>query len=209
MNSWNPSVAHETFDTQAVGFLSRIEPDRVELNSTPVAQVIRNLVKTEGANPDSPSTISKAKDIVKAGAAQKNMPWTTPTFGYVMKWVSEVGNKVTLDGLLTHADKFLNPTWRNGGLYYPRNDKETDEDGNQTAVEPFTGNSAIGYARLNIFDGQRKMWLEPWTPEQVSSSPYFDGVDLSSDVDFVRGCWDKMRKSLVVTMRSWDGQRKK
>lgn len=209
MNSWNPSVAHSTLTSQAVGFLSRVEPDRVELNSTPVAYAIRNLVKTEGADPDSSSTVARAKDIVKSsGADQQRMSWTTPTFGYVVKWVSEVGDKATLEGLLTHADKFMNPTWRNGGLYYPRNDQESDKDGNQTAMEPFTGNSAIGYARLNVFDGQRKIWLEPWTAEQVSGSPYVDGVDLSSDVDFIRGSWDRMRKAMLVTMRSWDGERK-
>jgi hypothetical protein len=210
MNSWNPSVAHSTFDSQAVGFLSEVEPGRVEVNSTPVAHAIRDLVKTDGADPDSISTISRAKAIVEANRGdQQRMPWTTPTFGYVVKWVSEVGNKATLEGLLSHADKFMNPTWRNGGLYYPRNDQETDKYGNRIAVEPFTGNAAIGYARLNVFDGQRKMWLEPWTAEQVSGAPYVDGVDLASDVDFLRGGWDKMRNSMVVTLRSWDSGRKK
>jgi hypothetical protein len=73
-----------------------------------------------------------------------------------------------------------------GSLFYPRNDRETDKDGHPTAVELFTGNSAIGYARLNVFDGQRKMWLEPWTAKQLSSAPYVDGVDLASGVDFLR-----------------------
>ena len=210
MNSWNPSVAHATFDTQAPGFLSRIEPDRVELNSFPVAQTIRHLIKTEGVDPDSLSTIAKAKQIVESNSsAQQKIPWNTPIFGYVVQWVSEVGNKATLEGLLTHADKFMNPTWRDGGLFYPRNDQETDKDGHPTAVEPFTGNSAIGYARLNIFDGQRKMWLEPWTANQLSSAPYVDGVDLASGVDFLRGNWDEMRKAIFVTIRTWDGEKKK
>ena len=160
MNSWYPSVAHSTLTSQAAGFLSRVEPDRVELNSTPVAHAIRNLAKTKGADPDSPSTVARAKDIVKSsGADQQRMPWTTPTFGYVIKWVSEGGNKATLEGLLTHADKFMNPTWRSGGLYYPRNDQESDKDCHRTAVEPFTGNGAIGYARLNVIYGQRKLWF--------------------------------------------------
>lgn len=209
MNSWNPSVAHATFESQAVGFMSRVEPDRVELNPPSIANAIRQLVKIEGADPNSLSTIAKARDIVKtSGVNQVKMPWTTPAFGYVVQWVSEVGDKPTLEGLLTHADKFMHPTWRKGGLFYPRNDQESDKDGHHTAVEPFTGNSAIGYARLNIFDGQRKMWLNPWTPEQVSSSPYVDGVDLSNDVDFVRGFFDSERKAMIVTMRSWDGGRK-
>jgi hypothetical protein len=181
MNSWNPSVAH----------------------------AIRQLVKTEEADPASLSTVAKAKDIVRTANLQSKSPLVTPNFGYVAIWLSEVGNKSTLDGLLTHADKFMSPTWRNGGLYYPRSDHDPEKVRNETAVDPFTGNSAIGYARLNILDGQRKMWLEPWTAEQVSSSPYVDSLDLSSDVDFVRGCWDTMRKAMIVTMRSWDGEKKR
>ena len=210
MNSWNPSVAHSTFDILAPGFLSRVEPDRVELNSFALAQAIRQLVQTEGSDPDSPSTITKAKQIVASNeSSQRGSPWNTPTFGYVTQWVSEVGNKATLDGLLTHADKFMNPTWRHGGLFYPRNDQETDKEGHPTAVEPFTGNAAIGYARLNILDGQRKMWLQPWTAEQVSAAPHVDGVNLDSDVDFLRGSWDEERYALVATMRPWDGEKKK
>lgn len=203
-------MAHSTFETLAPRFLSRVEPDRVELNSFAVAQTIRQLVETEGLDPDSPSTITKAKQIVKSKAtAQRGSPWHTPTFGYVVQWVSEVGNKATLTGLLNHADKFMNPTWRNGGLFYPRNDQESDEDGHPTTVDPFTGNSGIGYARLNILDGQRKMWLEPWTSEYVANAPYADGLDLSSGVDFLRGSWDEEGKAFIVTVRPWDGEKKK
>jgi hypothetical protein len=86
MNSWNPSVAHVTFDTQAPEFLSRIEPDRVELNSFPVAQTIRHLVKTERVDPNSLSTMAKVKQIVASnGSAQQKMPWDTPIFGYVVQ----------------------------------------------------------------------------------------------------------------------------
>lgn len=141
--------------------------------------------------------------------AQRKSPYNSPTFGYVVQWVSEVGNKAALEGLLTHADKYMNPTWRNGGLFYPRNDQETDKDGHLTTVDPFTGNCAIGYARLNILDGRRKMWLEPRTPEQVASAPFVDCVDLSSGVDFLRGAWDEVQKALIVTMRSWDSEKKK
>ena len=45
------------------------------------------------------------------------------------------------------------PTWRDGGLYYPRNDALADDDGNRTEVEPMTGNVLLGYARLNVPDG--------------------------------------------------------
>ena len=69
MNSWNPSVAHSTFDSQALGYLSRVQPDRVELNSPPVAQAIRHLVRTEGLDPDSLSTITKARKTVESNGS--------------------------------------------------------------------------------------------------------------------------------------------
>jgi Linalool dehydratase/isomerase len=85
-------------------------------------------------------------------------------FGWVAAWASEMGDAATLDGLLAHADRYMNPTWRDGGLYYPRNDTEYDERGNRTEVEPFTGNVLLGYARLNVPDGMWKLYNHPWSP---------------------------------------------
>ena len=73
-------------------------------------------------------------------------------------------------------------------------------------MDPFTGNSAVGYARLNVFDGQRKMWADPWTSEHISAAPHIEGVDLASGVDFLRGCWVESVRAMVITMRSWDGK---
>jgi hypothetical protein len=68
----------------------------------------------------------------------------------VIKWVSEVGDEPTLSGLLNHADRYMQPTWTNGGLHYADNTTKCDKDGNWVEVDPFTGNGAIGYARLNV-----------------------------------------------------------
>ena len=88
----------------------------------------------------------------------------TCDFGWVATWASEMGDTTTLDGLLTHADRYMNPTWRDGGLYYPRNDTEVDDHGNRTLIEPLTGNTLLGYARLNVPDGMRKLYNDPWGP---------------------------------------------
>src|SRR5205823_10116466 len=77
----------------------------------------------------------------------------TCDFGWVAAWASEMGDEATLRGLLEHADRFMNPSWRDGGLYYPRNDSPTDEHGNRTGMEPLSGNVLLGYARLNVPDG--------------------------------------------------------
>ncbi len=50
-----------------------------------------------------------------------------------------MGDTGTLTGLLTHADRYMNPTWSDGALHYPRNDARTDDVGHRTLVEPLTG----------------------------------------------------------------------
>jgi hypothetical protein len=76
-------------------------------------------------------------------------------------WLSEVDPCDDLAGLLNHADRFLTPEWEKGGLFYPHHDIQRDKDGNWTHVDPFSGNAAIGYARLNVANGQRRMWDTP------------------------------------------------
>lgn len=85
-------------------------------------------------------------------------------FGWVATWASEMGDAATLDGILGHADRFMNPTWRDGGLYYPRNDTEYNDSGHRTEIEPLTGNVLLGYARLNVPDGMWKFYNQPWKP---------------------------------------------
>jgi hypothetical protein len=82
-------------------------------------------------------------------------------FGWVAAWASEMGDVSVLEGLLRHADRYMSPTWRQGGLYYPRNDQFEDPCGNRTLMEPHTGNVLLGYARLNVPDGLWKLYNEP------------------------------------------------
>ncbi|KAF7337799.1 Ldi domain-containing protein [Mycena sanguinolenta] len=205
MNAWNSEEVHALYSAQALGFLSSVPDEgRVNVNSTAVAQAFRVLVK-DGADPNAPTTISKARKM--AGPAQKRA-FSQPNFGYVAQWVSEVGDDATVEGILRHADTFLNPTWERGGLFYPRYDEPEDADGNWTRMDAYTGNAAIGYARLNVRDGQKKMWEAPWSREHLARSPYVGGVTLDSGMDFLRGVWDADAGAMIVTMRTWDGSRK-
>jgi len=106
--------------------------------------------------------------------------------------------------LLRHADLYLHPSWSNGGLYYARNDVPWDKDGNLTFVNPYTGNAGSGYARLNVKDGQKKMWDHPWTPKEVESRPWIDGVQLDQNVDCLRGKWDEEQHTMIATFKTWD-----
>jgi hypothetical protein len=40
-------------------------------------------------------------------------------FGWVIAWASEMGDETTVGGLLAHADRFMKPTWRDGGCTIP------------------------------------------------------------------------------------------
>ncbi|KAL3451087.1 hypothetical protein BJX65DRAFT_293696 [Aspergillus insuetus] len=208
MNAWNPEVAQQTFRTQTTGFLTRVEKDRVNLNPAPIAHAIRKLVKEENANSHDPATIAAATVAVrqKFPSGLPKAPYPGPTFGYVSMWTSEVGDADTLDGLLNHADRYIGPMWKDGGLYYAANDEnDIDTEGNWRMMDPFTGNAAIAYARLNVHDGQRKMWVEPWTPEQVDRAPFVGGLDLGSGIDVLRGAWDEQRGAMILTVRTWEG----
>ena len=116
------------------------------------------------------------------------------------------GERDVVTGLLKHADAYLSTTWDKGGLFYPRRHGNLQDDqGNWVAMDVYTGNAAIAYGRLNVRDGQKKMWEEPWTRGgHHATHPYVEGVDLSSGVDFLRGEGNEEVGAFVLTMRTWD-----
>jgi hypothetical protein len=162
----------------------------INLHPPAVTNAIKEIIAKEGGRHNSPVVIAKARDRV-ANSRPSKKPYLSPTFGYVAQWLSEVAGSPDLDALLLHADTYINPSWSKGGLYYARCDTGWNKDGNYTYVEPYTENAAIGYARLNVKDGQKKMWDRPWTKEEVDNRPWIDGVGLEQDVDCLQGTWDE------------------
>ena len=110
------------FPSQALGFLTTTKPGYLNVNLPGVAKVIRELVATENVNPHAREALEKARRIAAAKPDRIEMGYNKPTFGYVAKWLSEIGDEEAIRGLLAHADTYMNPTWEDGGLYYPRND---------------------------------------------------------------------------------------
>jgi Linalool dehydratase/isomerase len=204
MNSWNSKQVHSSYPCQSLGFLTRVSPTSVNVNPPSLAHTIRDLVGTENLDPNDPATLKRGKDIVAKLPPKPQSPFQQPTFGYVCQWVSEIGDTETLQGLLNHADQFMNPKWENGGLYYPRHDSRQDRDGNWLFVDPHTGNAAIAYARLNFPGGQKGMWEKPWTKEEVQRRPWLDGVSFENGVDVLRASWVEEEEAMVLTMRTWD-----
>lgn len=128
----------------------------------------------------------RANNEIMALAAKQPLPesrsdWRSPDFGYVALWLSEMGDQSNLEGLLAHADAFMQPTWENGGLFYPRNDQSYDAAGELTYMDPLTGNGLLAYARLNPADGMKTMFQQPWHPDRSNEFQIigFEGANLS------------------------------
>ena len=212
MNSWNSEFVKASYDHQALGFITTVN-GQTELQPPLVGNAYRQLVNEDTNGTKAPKQLlddarelAQTKILEKEASKSMNVPLsllTKPILGYVTQWLSELG-RPELEGLLQFVDENLNPTWENGGLYYPRNDKPWNDKLTWTHMDPFSGNAAIGYSRLHVKDGMKKLWEEPWTQKQVQAQPWLDGVTLADNVDLLRGQWDAERKVMVVTMKSWD-----
>lgn len=210
MNTWNPEAARSLSDNLSTGFLAKPSLENHVIVPDPrVSFKIRELVSSQDMEPMDPATFAKASDMVSAeGSPEAPPPFRKPHFALATMWMSELGDRSKLEGMLSYADATFNPTWEEGGLFYPCRKSETPFDYKSPDVDVVTGNTGVAYGRLNVFNGQRKMYENPWTDEHFAAYPFVANVDLSSDVDFLRGNWDDRLKALAVTMRSWDGKTK-
>ncbi|ETS74733.1 hypothetical protein PFICI_13217 [Pestalotiopsis fici W106-1] len=221
MNSWNSEFVHGVFSRHLRCLLTKFPDGRVNFNNKKVIKQLKTIIPIDRGSPkqltNSPEEFQRALSVARTDLSNQHMP--TPMgpacpsmdFGFLVQWVSEVapiedqdGDDI-LEGLLCHADTYLNPTWEKGGLYYPRRDMPlSDAEGNWVVMDPLSGNASIPYGRLNVRDGQKKMWDQPWAEEHHGKYPKIEGVDLSSGVDFLRGEWLDEHGTLVLTMKSWN-----
>ena len=202
MNSWNPEVVKRGYETQFKGYLQRHPNGRSSLNPDPIASIIRKKVmENPSLDPTSEEAAKSAWKEYKPTSG--GLEYKEPQMGYVLQWVSEIGDEDTLNELLKHADEYMGMAWEQGGLFYRRNNTVVDDKGNNLYMDPYTGNAAIGYGRLNVKDGQRKMWVDPW--KKGTKRVVFEGVDLSEGVDVLRATWETELNAAVVTLRTWDG----
>ncbi len=169
MNMWNRDFVRANYPRQVRDLLVPGKDGALSVRSAPVMEVMGQRVVTD-----------------------------TCDFGWVAAWASEMGDTATLQGLLTHADRYMGPAWRNGGLYYPRNDIEADGEGNRTVVEPLTGNVLLGLARLNIPDGFWRLYNAPWDRSHFSEPAL---IDVASDIDVSEAFFDRSRRALTFTIQ--------
>jgi hypothetical protein len=157
LNMWQPEVVRRTYRNSIEQWLDR-GPDGLIS--------VRNL-----------SCIPGSSELVDPG--------TLGEIGWLAAWASEMGDQEVVTGLLRHADRFMNPQWENGGLYYPRRDETHDDAGNFVAVPPVAGNATFPYARLNVADGLRTLFERPWTDHERSRPAL---TEVGREVD-VRRAW--------------------
>lgn len=203
MNTWNSSLVHSLYEQQTLGHLTKFD-GKTQLQHGGVASAFRRLVLKEGASPYSKQTLIKSREIFRADESARVIPYQSISWGSFMQMLSELGKTQELDDLLEYADTHLSPTWEKGGLYYPREDRVFDVDERVIHMEPHSGNSGIGYARLNVENGQKQMWENPWTHETLMLRPWIDDIVLGDGVDFLRGTWDETKNALVVTVEGWE-----
>jgi hypothetical protein len=153
---------------------------------------------------DGPDGTKSVKPSPKLEVMGQTLIADTCDFGWAATWASEMGDAATLDGILAHADRYMNPTWRDGGLYYPRNDTEHDESGNRTEVEPFTGNVLLGYARLNVSDGMWKLYNEPWRPGHFTEPAL---TVVADDIAVSQARFTPSAATLAFRVQRHDGRR--
>ncbi|MCJ1478617.1 hypothetical protein MMC13_007298 [Lambiella insularis] len=192
---WNYEKTQPLYPSIADGYLEKVE-SRTNIRPPSVALVTRKLAAEKGGRHDDPSIVEQAREAAK-GKKPSNNRYLLPTFGKVALWMSEYGEPSDLEAAFSTS-----------GLFYERSDTSWDDDGNYTYVEPFTGNAGIAYARLNVKNGQKKMWDKPWTKADLERRPYIDDVYLAQGIDCLRGDWDEKRRAMVATFRSWDGSAK-
>jgi hypothetical protein len=173
MNMWNRDFVHQHYPRQISDLVKAGENGALSINVPARPEIMGQRIVTDDCD-----------------------------FGWVTAWTSEMGDAERLQGLLAHADRYMAPVWREGGLYYPRNDRIEDANGNRTLIEPMSGNVLLGYARLNIPDGLWRLYNEPWSKAHFEEPAI---TEVSSDIDIWRAVFDpKVNKLEMIVERRDD-----
>src|SRR5450830_1264603 len=182
MHAWNPEVVRELYPQQAKEWFKHTPDGLVSLLAPTVVQAIH-----------AAGTVGDASCMMQ----DLTYKWTAPEFGYAAIWASELGDQKVLDGLLAHADLYMEPTYERGGLYYPRNDRSWDAEGNMTYMDPLTGNALIAYARLNVPNGLMHLYNQPWEQSHFLKPAL---IDMNPRLDVMRAVYQDSEE-LLLTLR--------
>ena len=138
------------------------------------------------------------------GAPGEDMGWTASfDFGWFALLASEVGDTETVQTMADYADAHFQPTWKDGGYYYPSTPDyqynfTRDEKGFIQNVGPATGNVLIGFARINPKDGLWQIYNHPWDKSHFAE-PFISDVEFL-EANVTRAIFDANEDALVVTL---------
>ncbi|MEM7665521.1 MAG: hypothetical protein AAF250_06660 [Pseudomonadota bacterium] len=184
LNAWTPETARALYAQQAPRYFGRTPDGRTTIYQPTVLEEVQNRRNAGEANPS---------------LHDPEFNWRAPTLGYSAIWMAELGDRERLEGLLAHADRHMNPSWVNGGLYYPRNDASYNTDGEMVFMEPLSGNAMLAYARLNPAGGLNQLYRRPWT------SDHFEEPVLANDpvgVNVSKAYYDRNEGELVLNIEA-------
>ena len=127
-----------------------------------------------------------------------HMAESSAGIGYWLPYAAELGDEESVSTLLAFADEHFSPEWRDGRLYYPRNDDTTiDDAGVLRLSSAMQGNALIPFGRLNVADGLLRLHNAPWTKEQLDE-PHVVGVDYQA-AGVSEAIWSAASKTLTVS----------
>ncbi len=158
MNSWNPEFVCDHYQRQRDEWVIRRNDG---LRCVEVSGALREHIDTNGA--------------------PELHPASTCNFGWMAVWAAEMGDTATVDGLLAYADQYFAPEYYKGGYFYPRQDEIRDDNGNPIANHPHQGNVLLNWARLNVKNGLRNFYSQPWGAEHFEE-PALTGIDFGLDL---------------------------
>ena len=133
-----------------------------------------------------------------------NMGWTASfDFGWFALLASEVGDTETVETMTDYADEHFEPTWLDGGLYYPSTwdyvwNYFRDWKGYIHNVGPVTGNVLVGFARINPKDGLWSIYNRPWEASHFAE-PFISDVEYL-EASVTQAVYDPDQDALIVTM---------
>jgi hypothetical protein len=83
MNTWNSKFVKDSYDKQALGFITNID-GHIELHHPAIGATIRQLGQEEQADPSSAEILKRAQDKYLANSSA-SFKYMQPLFGYVVK----------------------------------------------------------------------------------------------------------------------------
>lgn len=124
-------------------------------------------------------------------------------FGFFALLASEVGDEETVQTMIDYADAHFEPTWKDGGYYYPHTtfyvyNYFRDWMGHIHNVGPLTGNVLVGFASINPKDGLWKIYNQP-LDESHFAEPFITDVEYL-EASVTQAIYDAEKDALIVTI---------